>query len=131
MNILIPNPPGGERAGELAQTTLAWDGLSPADKDKYLKQFGDPNSGVRLDFSAQEAKSLCDQGRFNVNHPGGWINKLEGANTQTFVDSDKDVMVNIFGKYMPSAHGPADNTLVGTVYPQQITTILEKVLTPA
>lgn len=130
MNVLVPNLPGGERASETPTTTLAWNDLSASKQEEYLKGFADPNRGVQLEFDAEEAKRLYERGRLNMIQLGGFDDLL-GATTKTYVDDDKDVMTNIFGRFKPSAHGIPDGTRVGTVFPHQITSILSEILTPA
>lgn len=131
MNVLVPNSPGGERTGEMSQTILVWNDLSAPAQNRLLNKFADPNSGVQLDFDAEEAKRLNDLGRFNSMQLGGFAGDLTGATTNTFVDDDEDVMTNIFATFKPSAHGIPDGTRVGTVFPGQIASILKKVVTPA
>ncbi len=54
---------------------------------------------------------------------------LLGVTTQTFVDDEGDTMINFLARFRQNKQSPLpDNTVVGTIFPPQLTSILDEVI---
>lgn len=129
MNVLTPISPGGERIGEPHYTSTAWSELSAENRARFLKDLGSPDSGVRFEFMGDEGRNLRTWGRFNGPEIGGYAEQLLGVKTRTLVDKDGDTMIELLGQFrQDTSHPLPNNTIVGTLFPRQLTSILDEVI---
>lgn len=130
MNVLVPISAGGERTGEPQYTSTVCGALPDEDRKKFLNDLENPESGVCFEFTGDEGRRLRDKGRFNGPEIGGYATQLTGVRTRTFVDDDGDTMIELRGQFrQDTSHPIANNTVVGTVFPHQLTRVLDDILT--
>lgn len=131
MNVLVPISSGGEqRTGEPQYTSTQWSSLPDEDKTRYLEDtLRRPGSGVRFEFTREEALKLKDEGRFNGPPIGGYAVDLLGVTTRTIRGDKEYTMIQLLGKFRQYELQPfPNNSVVGTIFPSQLTNILDQVL---
>lgn len=130
MNVIRPISVVGERDGREPQyMSVGWNFVPDQERAKALKDIALPESMVHFEFTRDEALKLQSWGRFNVPQIEGFDVNLLGVTTQTFVDNEDDIMINLLARFRQNKQSTLpDNTVVGTIFPSQLTDFLDEVI---
>ena len=130
MHVLVPMSQGGERTCEPYYTSNDWNSLSVEKREEALKDIKNPEKDFRFKFTRDEAIRLKQEGMFNGPAIGGFERNLRDVMTQTVIDSDGDTMIKLLARFDQQKHPTLpDDTLVGTIFPRQLTQSLFRILT--